>query len=136
MAVSPGLGLNGLPLIEERWLKKASDEGELCIANIMPMHHVTAGAALMRRLPATSTSKMAATRMNTGRNDAGPRCPDGSYQAVKNVIQNENQTLASITFQNQPACMKTGGMTGTFDTEAEFSPSISWMNTLFDQPSN
>src|SRR5260221_541468 len=59
----------------------------------------------------------------TGRLMAGRRWSDGLHQAVEakeNVaIQNENQTLASITFQNYFRMYgKLAGMTGTADTEA------------------
>lgn len=59
----------------------------------------------------------------TGRTMPGRRWSDGLHQAVEakeNVkIQNENQTLASITFQNYFRLYnKLSGMTGTADTEA------------------
>jgi len=59
----------------------------------------------------------------TGRLMAGRRWSDGLHQAVEakeNVsIQSENQTLASITFQNYFRMYnKLSGMTGTADTEA------------------
>jgi len=59
----------------------------------------------------------------TGRTLAGRRWSDGLHQAVEakeNVpIQRENQTLASITFQNYFRLYeKLSGMTGTADTEA------------------
>jgi preprotein translocase subunit SecA len=59
----------------------------------------------------------------TGRTLAGRRWSDGLHQAVEAKegvpIQRENQTLASITFQNYfRMYTKLGGMTGTADTEA------------------
>ncbi|MGB3741849.1 MAG: preprotein translocase subunit SecA [Castellaniella sp.] len=59
----------------------------------------------------------------TGRLMAGRRWSDGLHQAVEAKegvrIQNENQTLASITFQNYFRMYeKLSGMTGTADTEA------------------
>lgn len=59
----------------------------------------------------------------TGRTLAGRRWSDGLHQAVEAKegvpIQRENQTLASITFQNFfRMYKKLGGMTGTADTEA------------------
>jgi len=59
----------------------------------------------------------------TGRLMHGRRWSDGLHQAVeakeKVSIQNENQTLASITFQNYFRMYgKLAGMTGTADTEA------------------
>jgi len=60
---------------------------------------------------------------HTGRTMPGRRWSDGLHQAVEakeNVpIKNENQTLASITFQNYFRLYeKLSGMTGTADTEA------------------
>jgi preprotein translocase subunit SecA len=59
----------------------------------------------------------------TGRMMAGRRWSDGLHQAVEAKegveIQKENQTLASITFQNYfRMYQKLSGMTGTADTEA------------------
>jgi len=59
----------------------------------------------------------------TGRMMAGRRWSDGLHQAVEAkegvAIQQENQTLASITFQNYFRLYDTlAGMTGTADTEA------------------
>lgn len=59
----------------------------------------------------------------TGRMMAGRRWSDGLHQAVEAKegveIQKENQTLASITFQNYfRMYAKLSGMTGTADTEA------------------
>jgi preprotein translocase subunit SecA len=59
----------------------------------------------------------------TGRTLAGRRWSEGLHQAVEAkegvAIQRENQTLASITFQNYFRMYgKLSGMTGTADTEA------------------
>ena len=59
----------------------------------------------------------------TGRTMPGRRWSDGLHQAIEakeNVpIQNENQTLATITYQNYFRLYgKLAGMTGTADTEA------------------
>lgn len=59
----------------------------------------------------------------TGRTLAGRRWSDGLHQAVEAkeqlTVQRENQTLASITFQNLFRMYhKLSGMTGTADTEA------------------
>jgi preprotein translocase subunit SecA len=59
----------------------------------------------------------------TGRKMAGRRWSDGLHQAIEAKervqIQRENQTLASITFQNYfRLYKKLSGMTGTADTEA------------------
>jgi preprotein translocase subunit SecA len=60
----------------------------------------------------------------TGRLKEGSRWSDGLHQAVEAKegvqIKSENQTLASITFQNYfKLYKKLAGMTGTADTEAE-----------------
>jgi len=65
----------------------------------------------------------------TGRMMTGRRYSDGLHQALEAkegvTIENENQTLASITFQNYFRMYdKLGGMTGTADTEAEEFQSI------------
>jgi preprotein translocase subunit SecA len=59
----------------------------------------------------------------TGRMMTGRRWSDGLHQAVEAkegvTVQNENQTLASITFQNYfRMYSRLSGMTGTADTEA------------------
>jgi preprotein translocase subunit SecA len=59
----------------------------------------------------------------TGRTMEGRRWSDGLHQAIEAkegvAIENENQTLASITFQNYFRLYnKLSGMTGTADTEA------------------
>src|SRR5205823_4715472 len=59
----------------------------------------------------------------TGRMMPGRRWSDGLHQAIEAKesvnIENENQTLATITFQNYfRMYQKLGGMTGTADTEA------------------
>ena len=60
---------------------------------------------------------------HTGRTMEGRRWSDGLHQAIEAKegvqIRNENQTLASITFQNYFRLYeKISGMTGTADTEA------------------
>src|SRR5512133_2801408 len=60
----------------------------------------------------------------TGRLMPGRRWSDGLHQAIEAkegvTIENENQTLATITFQNYfRMYTKLSGMTGTADTEAE-----------------
>ncbi len=65
----------------------------------------------------------------TGRMMTGRRYSDGLHQALEAKegvkVENENQTLASITFQNYFRMYdKLSGMTGTADTEAEEFHSI------------
>jgi preprotein translocase subunit SecA len=71
----------------------------------------------------------------TGRLMQGRRWSEGLHQAVEakeNVsIQNENQTLASITFQNYFRMYgKLAGMTGTADTEAYEFQQIYGLETI------
>ncbi|MCG3725976.1 preprotein translocase subunit SecA [Vibrio cincinnatiensis] len=72
---------------------------------------------------------------HTGRTMPGRRWSDGLHQAVEAKegvnIQNENQTLASITFQNYFRLYeKLSGMTGTADTEAFEFQSIYGLETV------
>ncbi len=71
----------------------------------------------------------------TGRTMPGRRWSEGLHQAVEAKegvkIQNENQTLASITFQNYFRLYeKLSGMTGTADTEAFEFQSIYDLETV------
>jgi len=72
---------------------------------------------------------------HTGRTMEGRRWSEGLHQAVEAKegvkIQNENQTLASITFQNYFRIYDTlAGMTGTADTEAFEFQSIYGLDTV------
>lgn len=72
---------------------------------------------------------------HTGRTMAGRRWSDGLHQAIEakeNVnIQGENQTVASITYQNYFRLYeKLAGMTGTADTEAFEFQQIYGLNTV------
>ena len=75
----------------------------------------------------------------TGRLMAGRRWSEGLHQAVEAKegveIQAENQTLASITFQNYFRLYhKLGGMTGTADTEAYEFQEIYGLETMVVPP--
>lgn len=75
----------------------------------------------------------------TGRLMSGRRWSDGLHQAVEAKegvhIQAENQTLASITFQNYFRMYgKLAGMTGTADTEAYEFQSIYGLETIVIPP--
>ncbi|MEV4779942.1 preprotein translocase subunit SecA [Burkholderia sp. LMU1-1-1.1] len=75
----------------------------------------------------------------TGRLMTGRRWSDGLHQAVEAKegvkIQNENQTLASITFQNYfRMYAKLAGMTGTADTEAYEFQEIYGLETVVIPP--
>ncbi|CAI1621005.1 preprotein translocase subunit SecA [Serratia quinivorans] len=133
----------GLILIEEMLMEAGiMDEGESLYSptNIMLMHHVT--AALRAHVLFTrdvdyivKDGEVIIVDEHTGRTMQGRRWSDGLHQAVEAKegveIQNENQTLASITFQNYFRLYeKLAGMTGTADTEAfEFS-SIYKLDTI------
>ncbi|MBU9812719.1 preprotein translocase subunit SecA [Rahnella sp. C60] len=133
----------GLVLIEEMLVDAGiMDEGESLYSptNIMLMHHVT--AALRAHVLFTrdvdyivKDGEVIIVDEHTGRTMQGRRWSDGLHQAVEAKegveIQNENQTLASITFQNYFRLYeKLAGMTGTADTEAfEFS-SIYKLDTI------
>ena len=96
--------------------------------NIMLMHHVNAALrayALYKREVdyIVKDNEVIIVDEFTGRTMPGRRWSDGLHQAIEakeNVkIQAENQTLASITFQNYfRLYKKLSGMTGTADTEA------------------
>ncbi|EOX3369490.1 preprotein translocase subunit SecA [Vibrio cholerae] len=98
-------------------------------ANISLLHHVN--AALRAHVLfeknvdyiVTPDGEVVIVDEHTGRTMPGRRWSDGLHQAVEAKegvkIQNENQTLASITFQNYFRLYeKLSGMTGTADTEA------------------
>lgn len=75
----------------------------------------------------------------TGRLMSGRRWSDGLHQAVEAKegvsIQPENQTMASITFQNYfRIYKKLAGMTGTADTEAYEFQQIYGLETLIIPP--
>jgi len=97
-------------------------------ANIQSMHHLTVA---LRAFTLYFRDQQYVVQNNeviivdefTGRLMPGRRWSDGLHQAVEAKegvrIQNENQTLASITFQNYFRMYgKLAGMTGTADTEA------------------
>lgn len=96
--------------------------------NIMLMHHLNAGLrayALFHRDVdyIVQNGEVIIVDEHTGRTMPGRRWSDGLHQAVeakeKVKIRQENQTLASITFQNYFRIYpKLSGMTGTADTEA------------------
>jgi preprotein translocase subunit SecA len=97
-------------------------------ANINLMHHLNAALraqTLYQRDVAyiVRNGEVVIVDEFTGRTMPGRRWSDGLHQAIEAKegvrIQNENQTLASITFQNYfRLYKKLSGMTGTADTEA------------------
>ena len=97
-------------------------------ANITLMHHLNAALRALTLFNkdqhyVVQNGEIVIVDEFTGRLMAGRRWSDGLHQAVEAkegvVIQPENQTLASITFQNYFRMYeKLAGMTGTADTEA------------------
>jgi preprotein translocase subunit SecA len=97
-------------------------------ANITLMHHLNAALRAMTLFNkdqhyVVQNGEVIIVDEFTGRLMAGRRWSDGLHQAVEAKegvqIQAENQTLASITFQNYFRMYgKLSGMTGTADTEA------------------
>lgn len=97
-------------------------------SNIILMHHVTAALRAHANFHRdvdyiVQNNQVVIVDEHTGRTMPGRRWSDGLHQAMEAKerveIQNENQTLASITFQNFFRLYdKLAGMTGTADTEA------------------
>ncbi|MFP3014394.1 MAG: preprotein translocase subunit SecA [Arsenophonus sp.] len=133
----------GLELIEQLLLKlNLIVEGKSLYSpsNIILMHHVMAALrayALFNRDVdyIVKDGQIIIVDEHTGRTMEGRRWSDGLHQAVEAKegvkIQNENQTLASITFQNYFRLYeKLAGMTGTADTEAFEFKSIYKLDTI------
>ena len=97
-------------------------------ANILLMHHLNAALRALTLFHkdqhyVVQNGEVVIVDEFTGRLMAGRRWSDGLHQAVEAKegvdIQAENQTLASITFQNYFRMYnRLSGMTGTADTEA------------------
>ncbi|MBU2870210.1 preprotein translocase subunit SecA [Colwellia sp. E2M01] len=97
-------------------------------ANITLLHHVMAALRAHKLFQKdvdyiVKDGEVVIVDEHTGRTMDGRRWSEGLHQAVEAKegvnIQNENQTLASITFQNYFRIYeKLSGMTGTADTEA------------------
>ena len=122
---------NGQIFVEELLKKEgllAEEDSLFSATNISLLHHVNAGLrahTLFERNVDYIVQKdeIVIVDEHTGRTMPGRRWSDGLHQAVEAKegvkIQNENQTLASITFQNYFRLYdKLAGMTGTADTEA------------------
>ena len=109
-------------------------------SNIMLMHHVYAALrahALFFKDQhyVVQNGEVVIVDEFTGRLMSGRRWSEGLHQAVEAkegvAIQKENQTLASITFQNFFRMYeKLSGMTGTADTEAFEFQSIYGLETV------
>ncbi|EEX42826.1 preprotein translocase subunit SecA [Vibrio furnissii] len=134
----------GQEFVEELLVKNGlMEEGDTLYSptNISLLHHVN--AALRAHVLfeknvdyiVTDDGEVVIVDEHTGRTMPGRRWSDGLHQAVEAKegvkIQNENQTLASITFQNYFRLYeKLSGMTGTADTEAFEFQSIYGLETV------
>lgn len=121
----------GLVKVEELLIREGIMKGEESLYapnNIVLMHHVNAALRAHHLFHRdvdyiVKNGEVIIVDEHTGRTMEGRRWSDGLHQAVEAKegakIQNENQTLASITFQNYfRLYQKLAGMTGTADTEA------------------
>ncbi|MBX4180701.1 preprotein translocase subunit SecA [Sodalis sp. CWE] len=125
----------GLIFIEKLLLKNGfikKDDSLYSSNNIGLMHHIIAALRanilFIRDVDyIVKNGEVIIVDEHTGRSMPGRRWSDGLHQAIEAkenvIIQGENQTLASITFQNYFRLYeKLAGMTGTAKTEAfEFS---------------
>ena len=118
-------------------------------ANITLMHHLTAALRAHHiyhrdQHYVVQAGEIIIVDEFTGRLMTGRRWSDGLHQAVEAKegveIQAENQTMASITFQNYfRLYAKLAGMTGTADTEAYEFQEIYGLETVVippNRPSN
>ncbi len=134
---------HGQEHVEELLVKAgllSPDDSLFSSANIALLHHVM--AALRAHVLFTrdvdyivKDGEVIIVDEHTGRTMPGRRWSDGLHQAVEAKehvkIQSENQTLASITFQNYFRMYeKLAGMTGTADTEAAEFNQIYGLNTV------
>ncbi|MGR5095860.1 preprotein translocase subunit SecA [Vibrio maritimus] len=134
----------GQEYVEELLIKNGlMEEGDTLYSptNISLLHHVN--AALRAHVLfeknvdyiVNEQGEVVIVDEHTGRTMPGRRWSEGLHQAVEAKegvkIQNENQTLASITFQNYFRLYdKLSGMTGTADTEAFEFQSIYGLETV------
>lgn len=133
----------GLVLIEKLLIESGmmnSGESLYSSENIILMHHVN--AALRAHILFScevdyivKNKEILIIDEHTGRVMPGRRWSDGLHQAIEAkehvIIQNENQTLASITFQNYFRLYeKLAGMTGTASTESFEFKSIYKLDTI------
>lgn len=135
---------NGQIKVEEMLKERGllSDEDSLfSAANISLLHHINAALRAHTLFEkdvdyiVSDDGEIVIVDEHTGRTMPGRRWSEGLHQAVEAregvTIQNENQTLASITFQNYFRMYeKLSGMTGTADTEAFEFQSIYNLETV------
>ena len=115
-------------LLVDAGILDAETEGLYAAQNLTVVHHLNAAlrahAIYQRDVDyIVRDGEVVIVDEFTGRTLAGRRWSDGLHQAVEAKegvpVQRENQTLASITFQNLFRMYgKLSGMTGTADTEA------------------
>lgn len=126
-------------ILQEEGLLKP-DQSLYSAANISLLHHVNAALRAHHLYQRdvdyiVKEDQVVIVDEHTGRTMEGRRWSEGLHQAVEAKegvkIQNENQTLASITFQNFFRLYeKLAGMTGTADTEAFEFQSIYGLETV------
>jgi preprotein translocase subunit SecA len=126
-------------ILKERGML-AEDDSLFSAANITLLHHVNAALRAHHLFQKdvdyiVKEDQIVIVDEHTGRTMEGRRWSEGLHQAIEAKegvkIQNENQTLASITFQNYfRLYTKLAGMTGTADTEAFEFQSIYGLETV------
>jgi preprotein translocase subunit SecA len=134
---------NGQEHIESLLKEKgmlADDDSLYSAANISLLHHINAALRAHHLFQKdvdyiVKDDQIIIVDEHTGRTMEGRRWSEGLHQAVEAKegvpIQNENQTLASITFQNYFRLYdKLAGMTGTADTEAFEFQSVYGLETV------
>ncbi|WWP00052.1 MAG: preprotein translocase subunit SecA [Candidatus Dasytiphilus stammeri] len=137
----------GLIFIENLLMREGLMKPHECLyspSNIILMYHVTAAlrahTLFYRNIDyIVKNEEVIIVDEHTGRIMPGRRWGDGLHQALEAKervpIQNENQTLASITFQNYfRLYYKLAGMTGTADTESFEFRSIYQLDTIVIPP--
>ncbi|MCW1976398.1 preprotein translocase subunit SecA [Xanthomonas campestris] len=115
-------------LLLQAGILENADDGLYAAQNLSVVHHLNAAlrahAIYQRDVDyIVRDGEVVIVDEFTGRTLSGRRWSDGLHQAVEAKegvpVQRENQTLASITFQNLfRMYKKLSGMTGTADTEA------------------
>ena len=134
---------NGQICVEKILQREAilsEEESLFAAANISLLHHVNAALRAHKLFSKdvdyiVKDNDIVIVDEHTGRTMEGRRWSEGLHQAIEAKegvnIQNENQTLASITFQNYFRLYdKLSGMTGTADTEAFEFQSIYGLDTV------
>jgi preprotein translocase subunit SecA len=127
-------------MLKERGLL-SEDDSLFSAGNISLLHHINAALRAHTLFEkdvdyiVSDEGEIVIVDEHTGRTMPGRRWSEGLHQAVEAregvKIQNENQTLASITFQNYFRMYeKLSGMTGTADTEAFEFQSIYSLETV------